>query len=266
MLNVVWFKKDLRVHDHAALLAAHSSGDRLLCLFVYEPSLIQADDFSWRHFLFQKECLEELDDDLKHRGGHLVTAIGDVPRILEALRLKYGKIQLWSHEETGNALSYQRDLSVAVWAGETGTAWLETPQTGVKRRQRQRDGWAMRWAERMNAPVLDAPVSLSCVDEESLGILSPERFELMPDGVVEGDQLNNHRQKGGRTRGLDLIHSFLTQRGLNYTRAMSSPVTGYDACSRISPYLTYGVISMCEAHHIGMKRKAGLAVMKAEGQ
>ncbi|MEM6884674.1 MAG: FAD-binding domain-containing protein, partial [Verrucomicrobiota bacterium] len=49
-----------------------------------------------------------------------------------------------------------------------------------------------------------------------------------------------------------------------YTRAMSSPITAYDACSRISPYLTYGAISVREAYQAGCERKMDLKLMKAE--
>ena len=36
--SVVWFKRDLRVHDHAALHQAAARGP-VLCLYVLEPSL-----------------------------------------------------------------------------------------------------------------------------------------------------------------------------------------------------------------------------------
>ncbi|PPD32707.1 MAG: hypothetical protein CTY19_10420 [Methylomonas sp.] len=36
--HLVWFKRDLRVHDHAQLLHASRNGP-VLCLFIIEPSL-----------------------------------------------------------------------------------------------------------------------------------------------------------------------------------------------------------------------------------
>ena len=44
-------------------------------------------------------------------------------------------------------------------------------------------------------------------------------------------------QSGGRTDGLALLDSFLTTRGAHYHRALSSPNTAFEACSRLSPHL-----------------------------
>jgi len=39
------------------------------------------------------------------------------------------------------------------------------------------------------------------------------------------------------------LESFLERRGEDYRRAMSSPVTAFEACSRLSPHLAWGTIS-----------------------
>lgn len=55
------------------------------------------------------------------------------------------------------------------------------------------------------------------------------------------------RQSGGRARALRAIDNFLTSRGRNYRRAMSSPLEGARACSRLSPHLALGTLSIREA-------------------
>ncbi|MEM9080367.1 MAG: FAD-binding domain-containing protein, partial [Verrucomicrobiota bacterium] len=54
-------------------------------------------------------------------------------------------------------------------------------------------------------------------------------------------------------------------RGVGYTMEMARRVPGYEACSRISPYLTYGVLSVREVYQRGMERKGDLLVKKQEG-
>ena len=44
------------------------------------------------------------------------------------------------------------------WCRAQGVAWQEWPQTGVVRRLRTRQGWAGRWAQRMHAAALPAPL------------------------------------------------------------------------------------------------------------
>ena len=48
-VQVVWFKRDLRVSDHASLTAAVDTGTPVLPLYVLEPSLIAHPHTSSRH-------------------------------------------------------------------------------------------------------------------------------------------------------------------------------------------------------------------------
>jgi deoxyribodipyrimidine photo-lyase len=57
------------------------------------------------------------------------------------------------------------------------------------------------------------------------------------------------RQTGGRVAGLEALDSFLQTRGRFYRKAMSSPAEGALACSRVSPHLAFGTLSMREALH-----------------
>ncbi|MAW12292.1 MAG: hypothetical protein CMO54_10675, partial [Verrucomicrobiales bacterium] len=58
-LQLVWFKKDLRINDHLPLISASKNGP-CLCLYIYEDELINADDFANQHFQFLSQSLREL--------------------------------------------------------------------------------------------------------------------------------------------------------------------------------------------------------------
>ena len=62
-MYVVWFKRDLRVQDHAAL-AAVPKGAPVIPLYVYEPDYWALPDTSGRQWVFIAECLQGLDADL----------------------------------------------------------------------------------------------------------------------------------------------------------------------------------------------------------
>jgi deoxyribodipyrimidine photo-lyase len=66
------------------------------------------------------------------------------------------------------------------------------------------------------------------------------------------------RQPGGRAAGLNLLESFLAERGLAYQRGMSSPAAGETACSRLSPHLAFGTLSMREVFQAAAARRDGL--------
>lgn len=65
--QVVWFKRDLRVHDHAPLSNAAAAGP-VLPVFAIEPGQWQAPDSALRHWQFAADSLLDLTQALKNRG------------------------------------------------------------------------------------------------------------------------------------------------------------------------------------------------------
>jgi len=155
-LGVVWFKRDLRVFDHLPLLQA-SGHTAVLPLYVYEPDIIRAPDFSTQHLGFINECLVELDQALSGRGSPLQIVHGEITQVLKRILEEFGQFTLYSHEETGNAISFARDVRVADWCTANGISWKESPNNGVVRRLSSRDEWSAIWMQRMRQPLVSAP-------------------------------------------------------------------------------------------------------------
>ena len=238
-LNVVWFKRDLRVADHRPLSLATAKGP-VLPLYIVEPGLWAEPDASGRQWAFASECLAELQRDLAARGQPLCVMTGDVVSILRRIHGSHGIAALWSHQETGNGWTYARDLRVAAWAGDAGVSWHEFRQFGVIRGLPSRDGWAKSWDREMGEPVTRAPESLQPLSGD-WPVHIPSAGELgLADDACPG------RQRGGRMATLSTLRSFLEERGRDYRFEMSSPLTAFAACSRLSPHLTWGTISMRE--------------------
>ncbi len=82
--RVVWFKRDLRLHDHAALTHAAALGP-VLCLYIVEPGLWAQPDAALQHFEFVRESLNELHDELRLLGGSLQVREGPAVHVLAAL-------------------------------------------------------------------------------------------------------------------------------------------------------------------------------------
>lgn len=236
-MQIVWFKRDLRVQDHRALTYAAQRGP-VVPLFVVEPAYWQLDDVSCRHWDFASETLVSLREDLADLGQPLIVLVGDVLDVLDDLRKTVGVHGLWSHEETGNGWTYARDKRVGAWCRSKGVPWHEIPQHGVQRRMASRNGWAAQWDQFMAEPIVQAPV-LKPIGVTPGPIPSARDLDLVPDGARE-------RQEGGRAVAEEVLSSFLTERGQTYRRAMSSPLAGAGACSRLSPHLAWGSLSMRE--------------------
>ena len=238
-LQIVWFKRDLRVDDHRPLLEAAERGP-VLPLYVVEPELWQQPDASERQWLFCRESLIELRQALAALGQPLVLRSGDVVQVLERARRQFGIDGLWSHEETGNGWTYQRDKRVAAWARANGIQWLEIPQFGVIRRLRSRQGWAQRWEKQMAEPIAPVPASLQSLDGLDPGAIPDRPTDGLPPDPCP------LRQTGGRSMALLELEDFLNNRATHYSRSISSPNTAFRGCSRLSAYLAWGCLSMRE--------------------
>lgn len=248
-LQVVWFKRDLRLRDHAALSFAAVSGP-VVGLIVYEPSLWTLPDASGRQAAFYQECAAELKQASEKIGLKILIALGEMPDLLEQLRKALGTFTLHSHEETGNWESFARDRRVLSWCRVHGIQWHEKPQNNVVRRLSDRDDWTRIWQERMTQPRLGVPdlIPVPAEIEKALSAL-PDIFRC--DDFSPWKQLASldpcpGRLSGGRKAGIRDLKSFLSGRGVDYRRHMSSPGTSEHSCSRISPYLTWGVLSIRE--------------------
>ena len=238
-LQLVWFKRDLRLEDHRPLIQALALGD-VLPLYIVEPDLWRQQDASGRQWAFCREALLDLQQAMAALGQPLVIRRGDAVAVLERARRQLGVSGLWSHEETGNDWTYARDKRVAAWARERSIPWREVPQFGVVRPLRTRGGWARRWEERMAEPITPAPTHFEPLQGVSPGELpSAAELGLEPDPCP-------HRQHGGRHAGLNELEHFLDQRVEQYCQSISSPNRAFTGSSRLSTYLTWGCLSMRE--------------------
>jgi deoxyribodipyrimidine photo-lyase len=277
-VQLVWFKRDLRVHDHAPLAAAARAGP-VLAVYLVEPSLWRQPDAAAQHWGFIRESLIELDAALRatgHPQAALRVLVGEAVPVLAALHRRLGLAAIHAHEETGNAHTYARDEAVRRWARAHSIPVVEARQFGVVRGLRDRDRWLAARERVMTAPQTDWPpptivfAPWPMAEAKVAGRRGPcawaldadERWRTvtLPDARDLGlDPWEPpQRQRGGRTLATATLQSFLQQRAARYRGGISSPLTAPDACSRLSPYLAYGVLSLREVVQATRARLADL--------
>lgn len=238
--GVVWFKRDLRIVDHAALAAAARNGP-VLCLYVVEPSLWAQPDAARQHYEFIIEALRDVYRALRKQGGFLYVVTGEVTEVLSRLYAAKPFSAIYAHEETGNHLTYERDLAVGRWCVKNGVGWNEYPQFGVVRRLADRNQWKNRWENFVAQPLVMLP-------NEIVFASLPWSEEPPPQASEIGLEAWQppRRQVGGRTSGLSILADFHNDRCGQYRGGISSPLSAPSACSRLSPYLAYGCLSLRE--------------------
>lgn len=259
----MWLKRDLRVADHAALAeaVARSRGGAVFAAFLYEPEVLAQPEWDASHTEFQRECLLDLEPRLARLGIRLITRRGEAVAVLEQLRRETGFRLLVAHEETGTGVTYARDRRVRLWAREAGLELIELPQTGVVRRLTSRNGWNRVWESRMESPQAVVLRSTGRGGLQTIG-------RLATDGILGCRELGvptgtKDRQPGGEQAATEVLDDFLTRRGRHYSGGISSPLSAASSCSRLSPFLAFGAISMRQVWQASEARRAEVVAAAA---
>jgi deoxyribodipyrimidine photo-lyase len=240
-VNIVWFKRDLRLVDHEPLERVIQEGKPVILIYVFEPSVMDYDDSDVRHWRFVYQSIQEMQQTLAKVGGEISLFHCEAKAVFEYLLTIFKIDTVFSHQEIGNKLTFDRDLLMKDWFAENNIQWKESRTGGVVRRLKSRERWDALWRETMLSPLIESDLSkliwqqlptdsFTQLDEKSLGHLITLKH---PDFQV-----------GGTSMGLRYLKSFLEERYPNYSRHISKPLLSRKGCSRISPYLTYGNLSM----------------------
>lgn len=235
-LHVVWFKRDLRVDDHAPLRAAAEAG-RVLPLFIWAPQVWQAEDASLSQAGFVRECLHALAAALQGLGLQLHVYHHDPLAIFQRLHEKFGIAAIYSHEETGNAATYALDRALNAWCQARGVRWQEWAQNGVVRRLKDRNRWHLQWESRMQTSPVVTPLQAQGVQLNHHGL---SRLPVLAGAALDKPA----RQRGGLLLARTVLDDFLHHRVDHYRGGISSPLRATQACSRLSPYLAWGAIGL----------------------
>ena len=240
-VQVVWFKRDLRVRDHAALMAAVETGAPVLPLYVFEPSLLTHPHTSPRHVELALDGVTDLRESLTALGAPLVVRVGEVIDVLENLSTHVDLAAVHSHEEFGILATWERDKAVAAWCRARGVRYREHRQSGAMRGLTSRDTWSQQRMKLFSQQLLEAPHAIRSTE------VAPGPIPTLGDLGIAAEPMV-YRQRGGETAGREVLRTWLNERVQGYERHLSSPVTGWDGCSRLSVHLALGTVSAREVH------------------
>ncbi len=252
---IVWFKRDLRIQDHAPLLAASRLNRPVIPLYIVEPTYWQQPFAARRHWHFIHDCLSDLNKGLSDLGQTLIVQVGEAVDVIGTLHRDHGITEILAHEETGNAWTYARDLAVAALCTDRNIKLREFPSNGVVRRLQSRDDWARIRNTRMADDIVPKPDRLTP---------APIKTNALPgkDDPMFGQPLVGRVQKGGREAAVADLRSFLMDRSERYLYHISAPDASEVHCSRLSAHIAWGALSVREVVQSITKRRAQLSPME----
>lgn len=152
-IQIVWFKRDLRITDHAPLCAAMDCKTPVLLLYIFEPDLMSHPDTSLRHLQFQYHSIIAINAQLAKYGQQLFVLYGNANEIFSYV-FKAFKVQtLNSYRESGIEISYLRDKTIAITCKKYAVIWQEFQRDGVMRGKVKKDIWTRNWKQHMTSAI-----------------------------------------------------------------------------------------------------------------
>lgn len=240
-VNIVWFKRDLRFTDNEALFHAHQSGVPLLLVYFFEPSVMHYDDADIRHWRFIYESIQDLQKKLNVSNARLYFFHSEVKTVFLELMQHFDIQTVFSHQEIGNKITFDRDMAMQDFFQENNIIWNQFQMHGVIRKLKSRQNWDKRWEEVMRATpkiIKESDLNLISLDDDFYNSI---KGEPLPSEITKP---NKNFQQGGENIAWRYLDSFVKERYINYSKHISKPALSRKGCSRLSPYLAYGNISM----------------------
>jgi len=240
-LNIVWFKKDLRIIDNEAFYEA-SLKHSILPIYIIEKELWKQETHSLRQWQFCKESILDLRRALKNLGQPLIIKTGNVIDIFEDLYRLFEIKGIYCHQETGDYFTYKRDNEIRQWAKKKDIYFREFLQFAVFRGKTfNRNHWSKKWKEHYQKEIPKFNLKLKALDFDPGEVPSNEYFGFKKDEC-------KGRLRGGRKEGLKRLKLFFNEKIFSYSQDISNPDKAFDSCSRLSPYITWGCISIKEIY------------------
>lgn len=240
-IDIVWMKRDLRRHDHLPWHYAEQGGRPYIVLFLFEPDLLEHADTSLRHMQFQYHSVCAMNKELAAFSQQVHLAYASALQVFTYLHESIGIHTVYSYQESGVPLTWERDKQVATYFKQHGIVWHEYQRDGIVRGLKNRNDWDARWQYMVNLPCLPALTSSRMVQ-----VALP--FELPTEFVQHLTDYPSAFQPAGEGAAFRYLNSFLDGRGKQYQRSISKPLESRTGCSRLSPYLAWGNLSVRQVY------------------
>jgi deoxyribodipyrimidine photo-lyase len=241
-INIVWLKRDLRLQDHAPLHDALNNKLPFAIIYIFEPDIITLPDTSLRHLQFIYQSLLMMNSNLhlykKSISIYYCTAL----EAFADIEKKYCIQTIFSYQESGVQYTFDRDKEVQKFCKIQKINWPQYQNNGVIRGIKNRLQWDEKWYAFMHLPIINNDFSKN----ETIDLQHPFLIPTTVETIWK--QYNKLCQPAGENIAWQYLQSFVAQRGANYSYHISKPLQSRKSCGRISPYISWGNLSVRQAY------------------
>ena len=245
MTVLLWFRRDLRLHDHPALHSALATGSPVVPVFCLDDRLLHGRHASGPRTQFLLESLGDLEVGLRRLGSGLLVRRGRPEQTLPQLARELEADRVFWTADVG-PLAQRRDASVREGLGELDVEAAVYPglfaaddpaglRTSAGEPYRVFTPFHRAWLRCPRRAVLPAPRRLPPLPPGVEPLKLPTLAELgLKQEVMEA-------APGGESAGRRAMQGFLRSRAAGYD--VTHDDLGADGTSRLSPYLHLGCVS-----------------------
>jgi deoxyribodipyrimidine photo-lyase len=196
-----------------------------------------------------KESLTDMNKKLSIFDTKILVVRSEIIKVLQVLQQRFKVTHIFSQQETGIDVTYERDKLFKRYCDQNLITWVESVSNGVQRGLQNRDTWNTMWENYMQESILE---------------FKPKKKQLFNLGEIKqiGYQFlipkletkkNNQFQKGGTEEGLQYLNAFFESKKNSDPANIFVPHNSNYTGGRISPYLAWGNLSTREVWNVAKK-------------
>jgi deoxyribodipyrimidine photo-lyase len=248
-INIVWIKRDIRSQDHESLFHADAGTIPFLIIYLFEPSIIKYKDTSLRHLQFQYHSIQQFNSNQQQTGKWIHLFYAEAQEVFESLNAVFEIKNMFSYQESGISLTWRKDKWVAQFCKQNNIKWTEFQKDGVVRGILNRENWDKLWFENVCREIIENQKSRNC-------LFLNHDFNLPAELKAELENYPQEFQPAGEQHAWRYLQSFAEGRGHVYHKMISKPSESRKSCSRLSPFLAWGNISIRQAFQFIKRHEA----------
>lgn len=244
-MQIVWFRRDLRISDNEIISKATQNNEEVLPCFIIDPWFYTQPEISAIRVKFLFESLENLDRNLKQLGSRLYLFEGESVTVLQSITRSL--LNLGKHPR----LYFNRDVQVS-YGIDRDSQVLEFYQQqsweihlGLNNFLQEKENYDSLWQEYHDYQEQPLHPTPSYINTPQLNLNIPQlTFAELWQKYLPNQKTKNSCFTGGEDEARNTLNSFKKERYRGYHWKMSRPYMAQQgATSHLSPHLDFGTIS-----------------------
>ena len=238
-MDIIILHRNLRLEDNSALFHG-SFNQNYRVIYVYDKHYWSSDGRSPRQFSFLIDCLKEVQSGLSNLNSYIEVFEGSYSELSTYIERNCPQSKIHFNHSTDT--SYYRNQISKFKDTFKGSSRLNVYEDfGIQIDQFNRDKWSFDWNRQMRKCRYDQPKPN--LSSKSTDLMNFDDFLDLSKSIIQIGF-----QKGGTKEANALLNSFFESRSEGYSKKMSSPHEAEESCSRLSPHIAFGSISIREIY------------------